>query len=116
LTQTDDRQKKIQSVAFLISLCVCVLFCGVILSANVAVLRESRGAEPDEKINPNEATVASLVRLPGIGESRAAAIVAYRESIGENGCRAFEKVEDLQKVRGIGPKTAENISEWLRFE
>jgi len=56
--------------------------------------------------------------LPGIGISRAGAIVAYRENIAEQntGMPAFENPNDLQKVKGIGPKTVENISEWLKFE
>jgi len=72
----------------------------------------------DEKINPNDAPLGSLVRLPGIGIGKAGAIVAYRENFSEkNGSRpVFETVDDLQKVSGIGSKTVENISGWLKFE
>jgi DNA uptake protein ComE-like DNA-binding protein len=30
--------------------------------------------------------------------------------------RIFRICEDLEKVKGIGPKTAEGICEWLKFE
>ena len=33
-----------------------------------------------------------------------------------NGTPAFQNPNDLQKVKGIGPKTVENIREWLKFE
>jgi DNA uptake protein ComE-like DNA-binding protein len=48
---------------------------------------------------------------------RACAIVSYREGAFREGrSPAFESCEDLQKVSGIGPKTVENIGEWLEFE
>ena len=114
---TEARQKKIQSFAFVISIVVAVCFSwGVI--ANLAGPRQSYKIELDKKINPNYAPVASLVRLPGIGISRAEAIVAYREKFSkENENRfAFQNCDDLQKVKGIGPKTAQNINQWLKFE
>jgi competence protein ComEA len=48
----------------------------------------------------NTASEAELVKLPGIGPTRAAAIVAYRESHGP-----FQSVDDLAKVHGIGKAT-----------
>jgi len=71
----------------------------------------------DSRLNPNDATVESLVRLPGLGLGRAGAIVAYRESLYREGrYPAFENCEDLRKVRGIGPKTVQNISAWITFD
>lgn len=67
-----------------------------------------------ERIDPNRACAASLMRLPGIGPSRAAAICDYRTELhaagGTLGC-----ADDLQDVPGIGPKTVEAIRPWLRF-
>jgi len=114
----DTKQKRIQSFAFVIAASVCVLFsiCFAVLS--LAGLQESCEIELDTQINPNSAPLASLVRLPGIGIGRAGAIVAYRENFREqaNNGPAFRNCDDLQKVKGIGPKTVQNICEWLKFE
>ena len=55
-------------------------------------------------ININLASVVELEQLPGVGPTTAKAIVAYREKNG-----AFLKVEDLLKVRGIGPAKLSEI-------
>ena len=108
------RQKSIQAFAFIIAVSLCVLlsvcFAGIDFSAS------SRPCEIilDEQINPNNAPAASMVRLPGIGITRADAIVAYRDN--SNAEPVFQNCDDLQKVKGIGPKTAQKISQWLRFE
>ena len=60
------------------------------------------------KININTAAAEELVSLSGIGEGRAADIIAYRE---ENG--AFSRIEDIMKVSGIGEKTFEEIKEQI---
>lgn len=120
IQQPDTAQKRIQSFAFVISVFACVLFSLGFVSDLVGFGPAFDGCEIvlDNRINPNDAPVASLVRLPGIGVSRAGAIVAYRENFGGQGGRgpAFRNCDDLQNVKGIGPKTAANISEWVKFE
>lgn len=59
---------------------------------------------PSPKLDLNRANKSDLIRLPGIGEARAEAIIALREKKGR-----FERVEDLLEVKGIGPKILENI-------
>lgn len=59
-----------------------------------------------EKININTATAEELISLSGIGEGRAADIIAYREENGDFSC-----IEDMMKVSGIGEKTFEEIKE-----
>ena len=115
---TETTQNRIQSFAFVIALSVCVLFSSCFAVSSLLRLGQSYEIELESRINPNDAPLASLVRLPGIGISRAGAIVAYREDFGEQngGAPAFENPNDLQKVKGIGPKTVENIGEWLKFE
>jgi DNA uptake protein ComE-like DNA-binding protein len=56
--------------------------------------------------------------LPGIGIVKAGAIVAYRENFSREAGNnpAFRNCDDLQRVRGIGPKTAQDIDQWLKFE
>jgi len=110
-------QKSIQSFAFVISVCAAVCFSLGFVSEFVRS-GQSCEVELESRINPNNAPIASLVRLPGIGVSRAGAIVAYRENFGgkDGGNPAFRSCNDLQKVKGIGPKTAQDISQWLTFK
>jgi competence protein ComEA len=51
---------------------------------------------PSATIDLNQATVADLVALPGIGPARARAIVAFRDSAGP-----FRQLDDLRRVSGI---------------
>ena len=60
-------------------------------------------AEVDHKIDINTASAAELATLPGIGDSKAKAIVEYRAA------DPFQTVEDLKKVKGIGDKTFESL-------
>jgi len=114
------RQERIQSFAFVIGICVAVCFaCGFVLNLGAGESTFGRHEiQLEGRINPNNAPVESLVRLPGLGIARAGAIVTYRENFTGNnaGTPAFQDCNDLQKVRGIGPKTVQNISERLKFE
>lgn len=60
------------------------------------------------KVNINTADVTQLDSLPGIGESTAQKIIADREANGP-----FEKVEDIQRVSGIGEKKYEQLAELI---
>ena len=62
---------------------------------------------PGEKINLNTADELELQRLPGIGEKRAADIIAYREANGP-----FESVEELDEVPGIGQGILEGLRDY----
>lgn len=64
--------------------------------------------ENDGKVNINIATVEELMTLPGIGEVLAGRIVVYREEHG-----AFESVEELLNVSGIGEKKLEAIRDLI---
>ena len=66
---------------------------------------------PTALINLNTATLADLLTLPGIGEIRAQAILAYRAEYG-----AFERIEDLQNVSGIGPATYERLAPYITVQ
>lgn len=61
-------------------------------------------------LNVNTASATELESLPGIGPSKAAAIVDYREANGP-----FGDLADLDKVPGIGPATLENIASEVEF-
>ena len=113
-------QHRIQSFAFILSVCAAFAFCGVfvpnLIGSGSAGNRDQ--IQLDNRINPNNATVASMTRLPGIGAAKAEAIVAYRKNFhGQNQQgRPFRSLDDLQKVNGIGPKTARDVGDWLKFE
>ena len=53
-------------------------------------------AGPDA-LNVNEATAKQLESLPGIGKETAKRIVEFRKAEGP-----FQRIDDLQKVKGIG--------------
>ncbi|MGH7586364.1 MAG: ComEA family DNA-binding protein [Gemmatimonadales bacterium] len=53
----------------------------------------------------NLAREEDLVRLPGIGATKARAILETRKRLGGR----FSKVEDLHRVPGVGPKTVEKL-------
>ena len=114
----ETEQKRIQSFAFIISICAAFCFA-CISSVNIACSQKTNGKETqlDNRINPNSAPLESLVRLPNIGISKAEAIISYRENYTEenNGRSAFETFDDLQNVKGIGETTAQNLSPWLKF-
>ncbi|MEC7558072.1 MAG: helix-hairpin-helix domain-containing protein [Planctomycetota bacterium] len=60
------------------------------------------------RLDLNSANWAELSQLEGIGETLARRIVADREQNGR-----FTRVEDLQRVRGIGPRTVLRLKPWL---
>ncbi|MCH7493405.1 helix-hairpin-helix domain-containing protein, partial [bacterium] len=75
--------------------------------APAPVPAEASGGKPPPGrtlIDINTAGTELLESLPGIGEARAAAILAWRQ---ENG--AFSSVDDLTLVSGIGPITLERV-------
>ena len=71
----------------------------------------SQGVSADGKVNINTADSATLQTLTGIGESRAEAIILYRETNG-----AFETIEDIMKVTGIKNALFNNIKNDITVE
>lgn len=65
-------------------------------------------AVPAQKVNINTAEAWMLQVLPGIGPSKAEAIVKYRSDNGQ-----FHQIEDLMKVEGIGRSTFEKLRPYL---
>jgi competence protein ComEA len=65
---------------------------------------ETGEEEPPQQINLNRAEAWLLEALPGIGKTRAQAIIDYRE---QNGL--FNNINELTKVTGIGTTTYEEI-------
>ncbi len=65
-------------------------------------------------IDPNTAPWWELMVLPGVGETTARKIVDYRDAHSGEGI-VFGQPADLEPVPGIGPKTIQRISPFLRF-
>lgn len=62
----------------------------------------------DGKININTADKAQLMTLPGIGESKAAAIISYREKHGN-----FRSAEELMEINGIKEGVFQKIRDMI---
>ena len=71
----------------------------VLLTALVASIGMALAA-----ININTATEQELETLPGVGASKAKAIVDYRKANGN-----FKAIEDIKNVKGIGDKIFEKL-------
>ena len=66
-------------------------------SSEVSLETSGEGRVADAgKVNINQASEEELMTLPGIGASKAADIVRYREEQGR-----FEQIEDIMNISGI---------------
>ncbi len=75
-------------------------FKGILFAVVLALVSFGAWAVP---VDINKADASTLAaELNGVGASKAAAIVAYREANGP-----FRYIEDLSNVKGIGSKTVE---------
>lgn len=59
-------------------------------------------------INLNNCTMEELMSIKGIGESKASAILEYRDYIG-----GYTSVDEIKNIKGIGDKTFNEISPYL---
>lgn len=123
--KTSEINKKINSEKILISLAV-FMFAIVIgynafyspkvqvitsesIISNLNVEENSTSSEEDYdsiKVNINTASESELIRLDGIGLSKAKNIIAYRESHG-----GFSSIREIMNVNGIGVKIFKNIKD-----
>jgi len=69
---------------------------------------DNKDSDSSEKININKASVEQLMTLSKIGESKAKAIIEYRETVG-----LFKTIEDLKNVSGIGDKLFETLKDYI---
>ena len=66
--------------------------------------QDASNSDASGQIDLNSATIEALDKLPGVGPATAKAIVDYRTAHGQ-----FRSVDDLGKVKGIGPAKLEQI-------
>ncbi|MHC4130940.1 MAG: ComEA family DNA-binding protein [Planctomycetota bacterium] len=117
-TESDRKFKTTQSFALVIASVLALLLCTLFLFSNFTKSVLSHQIVLENKIDPNYAPVSSLSRLPGIGIGRANAIIAYRKKLKKISPHTLPFIEagDLQKIKGIGPKTVGNIRPFLKFQ
>ena len=90
---------------------------GAAMEQSMVIDLAGEGAEPISRsgpvsrININTATAGELLTLPGIGEKRAADIIAEREA---NGPYRFP--EDITRVSGIGGETLAGLIDYIITE
>jgi competence protein ComEA len=65
----------------------------------------------DYKIDINTANWVEWAQLEGVGEVLAERIVADREQNGP-----FQNIDELRRVKGIGPKTLDKLRPWLKCD
>lgn len=79
------------------------------VSATVTVSEGiSEEKEIGERVNLNTASLEELISLPGIGETLAGRILAYREEHG-----SFQDTTQLREVEGIGDKKLEALLPYI---
>lgn len=77
--------------------------------SDIIEVRHQSPLRYDYRIDINTAGVIEWYQLDGIGESLAERIVLDRQQNGP-----FRSVEDLQRVKGIGPATVGKLQPWVK--
>lgn len=72
---------------------------------------QKQAEQDDELVDLNRATEGELCTLPGIGQTRAQAIIAYREVSG-----GFRSIDEIQNVSGIKSGTYEKIKNKIKVQ
>ena len=121
MTPTEQRERNenltaviaCAAVAAFLALVLVLWFYGSKRGANVAVrVADTAGITEAptgiQLVNINTASADELEKLPGIGEKKAAAIVAYRIEHG-----AFSAIEEIVNVPGIGDGLFEQIRAYI---
>jgi len=80
-------------------------------SAEETMMQTGLTSNSNKKVNINKATASELTSVPGIGESTAEKIIAYRN---ENG--KFKAVEDIKNVSGIGASKYEKMKDYISIK
>ena len=74
--------------------------------AGASTSKNESAAEQSGLVNINSASLDELDTLSGIGPAYAQRIIDYREANG-----GFKSIEEIQNVKGIGPKTFEKMKD-----
>lgn len=83
----------------------------IAVKENARIIVPRIGGNSGIQVNINTADANELISIPGIGETLANNIIAYRTQNGN-----FATPEDIVKVKGIGEKTYEKIKKYIITE
>ena len=72
-----------------------------------ALISSSNSSSNLSLVNINTATIEELLTLSGIGNSKAEAIIKYRES------NKFNTIDDIKNISGIGDSLFEKIKDYI---
>ena len=91
---------------------ISALLGALVMAVAAQAVAQSRSTATSEAaasgvVNINTATAEQLSLLPGVGPTRARAIIAAREQ------RPFRAVRELQRVRGIGWAMVQRLRPYL---
>ena len=108
------------NLAALLVLCVAAggalagrCWCRTIAFEGQPRIDPGRVQAASEKIDPNVDGLGSLLRLPGVQAARAHAIIVYRSRYAP--APAFRYWQDLARVPGIGPVTAQRAAPYVKL-
>lgn len=106
--EVEEMLKGSTSIKYIEKECICPKIENDACIDNVIDNKPDTNTSNEQKVSLNSATIDELMQLPGIGEVKAKAIIAYRE---ENG--GFKSIEELLEVNGIGESTFNKIKDQL---
>ena len=80
----------------------------IVADGQEEALREGSIKKKIEIINVNTAKKDELIFLPNVGPVTAERIIRFREDFG-----VFKSIDDLTRVKGIGPKTLDKLRKYI---
>lgn len=102
--EINEMKKGSTSIKYIENECICP-----ILKNDACIEEIYTNSDPIEtKININTATIEQLMTIKGIGESKAQAIIKYREANG-----LFKNINEITNVSGIGKSIYEKIKDQI---
>lgn len=106
---TEEADKKLINLAVKVTdeMLIYVPKIGEMVADSPLIIEKGTGSSA-QRVNLNAASKEEFETLPGIGPSKAAAFVKYRE---ENG--PYQNIEDIKEVSGVGEKTFEKLKEYI---
>ena len=79
----------------------------LIKNEETALITTSNTSDTSKLVNINIASIDELLTLTGIGNSKAEAIIKYREG------NKFNSIEDIKNISGIGDSLFEKIKDYI---